>query len=55
MAIYVDKHNKDLETKNELSSFLKYILEDKIAKRKVVKGFNQNTYPIQDNFLMKSQ
>ena len=53
MAIYVDKNNKDPEAKNGMSSFLKYNLEDKIAKRKVGKGFNENTYTIKDNILNK--
>ena len=55
MAFYVDKHNKDPEAKNGMSSQLKYNLENKIAKRKVGKGFKENTYPIKDNFLIKSQ
>ena len=50
MAIYIDKNNKYSETKNGMSSFRKYNLEDKIAKRKVGKGFKENTYPIEDNF-----
>jgi hypothetical protein len=37
MAIYVDINKKDPETKNEMSSFLKHNLEDKIAKKKVGK------------------
>ena len=53
MAIYVDKNRKDPETKNEMSSFLKLKLEDKIAKKKVGKGIKENTYPIKDNFLNK--
>ena len=44
MAIYIDKNNKDPEAKNWMSSQLKYNLEDKIAKRKVGKGFKENTY-----------
>ena len=39
MAIYVDKNNKDPEAKNGMSSILKHFLEDKIAKKKVGKGF----------------
>ena len=54
MVIYVDKNNKDSETKNGMSSFLKYNLQDKIAKRKVGKGFRENTHPIKDNFLKKT-
>ena len=53
MAIYLDKNNKNPEAKNEMSSFDKYNLEDKIAKRKVGKGKKENTYPIKDNFLNK--
>ena len=53
MAIYVVKNKKDPETKNGMSSFCKHNLEDKIAKRKVGKGFKENTYPIKDNFLNK--
>ena len=53
VAIYVDKNNKDPETKNGMSSFLKHNLEDEIAKRKVGKGFKENTYPNKDNFLNK--
>ena len=53
MAFYVDKNTKDPESKNEMSSQAKYNLEDKIAKRKVGKGFKENTYPIKDNFLNK--
>ena len=55
MAIYVDKNTKDLEAKNEMSSQFKHNLEDKIAKKKVGKGFKENTYSIKDNFLIKSQ
>ena len=54
-AIYVDKNNNDPEAKNEMSSFLKHNLEDKIAKKKVVKGFKENTYSIKNNFLNKEQ
>ena len=50
MAIYVDKNTKDPEAKNEMSSKPKYNLEDKIAKKKVGKGFKENTHPIKDNF-----
>ena len=53
MAIYVDKNNKYLETKNGMSSKHKYNLEEKITKKKVGKGFKENTYPIRDNFLNK--
>ena len=53
MAIYVDKHNKNPESNNGMSSQLKYNLEDKIGKRKVGKGFKENTYPIKVNFLNK--
>jgi DNA-binding transcriptional regulator GbsR (MarR family) len=53
MAIYVDKHTKDPEAKNGMSSQLKHYLEDEIAKKKVGKGFKENTYPIKDNFLNK--
>ena len=53
MAIYVDKNNKDPEAKNGMSSQLNYNLEDEIAKKKVGKGFKENTYPIKDNFLNK--
>ena len=55
MAIYVDKHKKDPESKNEMISQLKYNLEDKIAKKKVSKGFKENTCPIKVIFLIKSQ
>ena len=55
MAIYVDKNNIDREAKNGMSSQLKYNLEDKIAKKKVGKGFKENTNPIKDSFLIKSQ
>ena len=53
MAIYVDKNNKDPETKNGISSFIKHNLEDKIEKRKVGKGFKENTFTIKHNFLNK--
>ena len=53
MFIYVDKNTKDPETKNGMSSQLKHNLEDKIAKKKVGKGFKENTYPIKDDFLNK--
>ena len=42
MAICVDKNNKDPKAKNGMSCKLKHILEDKIAKKKVCKGFNEN-------------
>ena len=53
MAIKVDKNTKDPETKNGMSSQLKHNLEDKNAKRKVGKGFKENTYPIKDNVMNK--
>ena len=53
MAINVDKNTKDPEAKNGISSQLKYNLQDKIAKRKVGKGFKENSYPIKEYFLNK--
>ena len=53
IAIYVDKNTKDPETKNGMSSFLKYNLEDEIAQKKVVKGFKENNCRIKDSILNK--